>query len=226
MSKDDSNQNEEVVSEINTASEEVAPKKKVAPKRTAAKKDAIYDVAANESLDAGENGRFEFSPDEEVEEKSNENSSEEKGIANEENKVSQNKHNSSGNNRQRNTNRGNDRSGKNNRSKRQIGNNKRNVKRSNSRWQKKGRGNSNELDLVEFDSYLAHESLKTFESIQSLHVAMESSEEVFDYDRLYSLDLNELRSELDSASIDSEGLNNRQSMIQAYLIRRLKRNKR
>ena len=215
MSKDDSKQNEEAVSEINTASEEVAPKKKVARKRTAAKKDAVNDVAANESLDAGENGRFEFSPDDEVEEKKNENSSEEKGSATEENKVSQNKQNAGGNNRQKNANRGNDRGGKNNRSKRQQSNNKRSGKRSNSRWQKKGRGNSNELDLIEFDSYLVDESLKTFEAIQSLHAAMESSEEVFDYDRVYSLDLNELRSELESASIDLEGLNNRQSMIQA-----------
>ena len=92
------------------------------------------------------------------------------------------------------------------------------MEASNSRWQKKGRGNSNELDLIEFDSYLVHESLKTFESIQSLHVAMESSEEAFDYDRVYSLDLNELRSELESTSIDLEGLNNRQSMIQALSI--------
>ena len=215
MSKDDSKQNEEAVSEINTAPEEVAPKKKVARKRTAAKKDAVNDVAANESLDAGENGRFEFSPDDEVEEKKNENTSEEMGSATEENKASQNKHNAGGNNRQKNANRGNDRGGKNNRSKRQQSNNKRSGKRSNSRWQKKGRGNSNELDLIEFDSYLVDESLKTFEAIQSLHAAMESSEEVFDYDRVYSLDLNELRSELASASIDFEGLNNRQSMIQA-----------
>lgn len=215
MSKDDSKQNEEAVSEINTAPEEVAPKKKVARKRTAAKKEAVNDVAANETLDAGENGRFEFSPDDEVKEKKNENTSEEKGSAIEENKASQNKHNAGGNNRQKNANRGNDRGGKNNRSKRQQNNNKRSGKRSNSRWQKKGRGNSNELDLIEFDSYLVDESLKTFEAIQSLHAAMESSEEVFDYDRVYSLDLNELRSELESASIDFEGLNNRQSMIQA-----------
>ena len=215
MSKDDSKQNEEAVSEINTAPEEVAPKKKVARKRTAAKKEAVNDVAANETLDAGENGRFEFSPDDEVEEKKNENSLEEKGSATEENKASQNKHNAGGNNRQKNANRGNDRGGKNNRSKRQQNNNKRSGKRSNSRWQKKGRGNSNELDLIEFDSYLVDESLKSFEAIQSLHAAMESSEEVFDYDRVYSLDLNELRSELESASIDFEGLNNRQSMIQA-----------
>ena len=215
MSKDDSKQNEEAVSEINTAPEEVAPKKKVARKRTAAKKEAVNDVAANETLDAGENGRFEFSPDDEVEEKKNENTSEEKGSTIEENKASQNKHNAGGNNRQKNANRGNDRGGKNNRSKRQQNNNKRSGKRSNSRWQKKGRGNSNELDLIEFDSYLVDESLKTFEAIQSLHAAMGSSEEVFDYDRVYSLDLNELRSELESASIDLEGLNNRQSMIQA-----------
>ena len=215
MSKDDSKQNEEAVSEINTAPEEVAPKKKVARKRTAAKKEAVNDVAANETLDAGENGRFEFSPDDEVEEKKNENTSEEKGSTTEENKASQNKHNAGGNNRQKNANRGNDRGGKNNRSKRQQNNNKRSGKRSNSRWQKKGRGNSNELDLIEFDSYLVDESLKTFEAIQSLHAAMGSSEEVFDYDRVYSLDLNELRSELESASIDFEGLNNRQSMIQA-----------
>ena len=215
MSKDDSKQNEEAVSEINTAPEEVAPKKKVARKRTAAKKEAVNDVAANETLGAGENGRFEFSPNDEVEEKKNENTSEEKGSAIEENKASQNKHNAGGNNRQKNANRGNDRGGKNNRSKRQQNNNKRSGKRSNSRWQKKGRGNSNELDLIEFDSYLVDESLKTFEAIQSLHAAMESSEEVFDYDRVYSLDLNELRSELESASIDFEGLNNRQSMIQA-----------
>ncbi len=215
MSKDDSKQNEEAVSEINTAPEEVAPKKKVARKRTAAKKDAVNDVAANERLDAGENGRFEFSPDEDSAVDKNENSSEEKGSATEENKASQNKHNAGGNNRQKNANRGNDRGGKNNRPKRQQSNNKRSGKRSNSRWQKKGRGNSNELDLIEFDSYLVDESLKTFEAIQSLHAAMESSEEVFDYDRVYSLDLNELRSELASASIDFEGLNNRQSMIQA-----------
>ena len=215
MSKDDSKQNEEAVSEINTAPEEVAPKKKIARKRTAAKKEAVNDVAANETLDAGENGRFEFSPDDEVEEKKNENTSEEKGSTTEENKASQNKHNAGGNNRQKNVNRGNDRGGKNNRSKRQQSNNKRSGKRSNSRWQKKGRGNSNELDLIEFDSYLVDESLKTFEAIQSLHAAMGSSEEVFDYDRVYSLDLNELRSELESASIDLEGLNNRQSMIQA-----------
>lgn len=215
MSKDDSKQNEEAVSEIYTAPEGVAPKKKVARKRTAAKKDAVNDVAANESLDADENGRFEFSPDEEEEGKKNENSSEEKGSFIEENKASQNKHNSGGNNRQKNVNRGNDRGGKNNRSKRQQSNNKRSGKRSNSRWQKKGRGNSNELDLIEFDLYLVDESLKTFEAIQSLHAAMESGEEVFDYDRLYSLDLNELRTELASASIDFEGLNNRQSMIQA-----------
>ena len=215
MSKDDSKQNEEAVSEINTAPEEVAPKKKIARKRTAAKKEAVNDLAANETLDAGENGRFEFSPDDEVEEKKNENTSEEKGSTTEENKASQNKHNAGGNNRQKNANRGNDRGGKNNRSKRQQNNNKRSGKRSNSRWQKKGRGNSNELDLIEFDSYLVDESLKTFEAIQSLHAAMGSSEEVFDYDRVYSLDLNELRSELESASIDLEGLNNRQSMIQA-----------
>ena len=215
MSKDDSKQNEEAVSEINTAPEEVAPKKKVARKRTATKKEAVNDVAANETLDAGENGRFEFSPDDEIKEKKNENSSEEKGSATEENKASQNKQNAGGNNRQKNANRGNDRGGKNNRSKRQQNNNKRNGKRSNSRWQKKGRGNSNELDLIEFDSYLVDESLKTFEAIQSLHAAMESSEELFDYDRFYSLDLNELRSELESASIDLEGLNNRKSMILA-----------
>lgn len=215
MSKDDSKQNEEAVSEINTAPEEVAPKKKVARKRTAAKKDAVNDVAANERLDAGENGRFEFSPDEDSAVDKNENSSEEKGSATEENKASQNKHNAGGNNRQKNANRGNDRGGKNNRPKRQQSNNKRSGKRSNSRWQKKGRGNSNELDLIEFESYLVDESLKTFEAIQSLHAAMESSEEVFGYDRVYSLDLNELRSELASASIDFEGLNNRQSMIQA-----------
>ena len=215
MSKDDSKQNDEAVSEINTAPEEVSPKKKVARKRTATKKEAINDVAANETLDAGENDRFEFSPDDEIREKKNENSSEEKGSATEENKASQNKQNAGGNNRQKNANRGNDRGGKNNRSKRQQNNNKRSGKRSNSRWQKKGRGNSNELDLIEFDSYLVDESLKTFEAIQSLHEAMESSEEVFDYDRVYSLDLNELRSELESASIDLEGLNNRQSMIQA-----------
>ena len=215
MSKDDSKQNEEAVSEINTVPEEVASKKKVARKRTAAKKDAVNDVAANESLDAGENGRFEFSPDDEGEGKNNENSSEEMGSATEENRASQNKHNAGGNNRQKNANRGNDRGGKNNRSKRQQSNNKRSGKRPNSRWQKKGRGNSNELDLIEFDSYLVDESLKTFEAIQSMHAAMESSEEIFDYDRVYSLDLNELRSELESASIDFEGLNNRQSMIQA-----------
>ena len=216
MSKDDSKQNEEAVSEINTAPEEVAPKKKVARKRTAAKKDAVNDLdAANESLDAGENGRFEFSPDDEVEKKRMKILQKKMGITTEDNKVSQNKQNAGGNNRQKNANRGNDRGGKNNRSKRQQSNNKRSGKRSNSRWQKKGRGNSNELDLIEFDSYLVDESLKTFEAIQSLHAAMESSEEVFDYDRVYSLDLNELRSELESASIDLEGLNNRQSMIQA-----------
>ena len=215
MSKDDSKQNEEAVSEINTAPEEVAPKKKAARKRTAAKKDADNDVSANESLDAGENGRFEFSPDDESEVQKNENSSEEKASTTEENKVSQNKQNATGNNRQKNANRGNDRGGKNNRSKRQQSNNKRSGKRSNLRWQKKGRGNSHELDLIEIDTYLVDESLKTFEAIQSLHSAMELSDEVFDYDQVYSLDLNELRSKLESASIDFEGLNNRQSMIQA-----------
>ena len=217
MSKDDIKQNEEAVAEINTAPEEVAPKKKVVRKRTAAKKDALNDVAANESLDAGENTRFEFSPDDEVKEKKNENSSEEKGSFTDEIKASQNKHNSGGNNRQKNSNRGNDRGGKNNRSKRLQNNNKRIGKRSNSRWQKKGRGNNNELNLIEFDSYLIDESLKTFEAIQSLYAAMESSDEIFDYDQVYSLDLNELRSELESASVDFEGLNNRQSMIQALL---------
>ena len=44
-------------------------------------------------------------------------------------------------------------------------NNRRGGKRPNSRWQKKGRGNSNELDLIEFDAYLGNESFKTFESI-------------------------------------------------------------
>jgi transcription termination factor Rho len=48
-------------------------------------------------------------------------------------------------------------------------------------------------------------------------VSLESSDEIFDYDRVYGLDLNELRVELESASIDLEGLNNRQSMIQALL---------
>ena len=72
-----------------------------------------------------------------------------------------------------------------------------------------------ELDLIEIDSYIGDESLKTYEAIQSLHSEMGSSEKVFDYDRIYSLDLNELRAELESASIDFEGLNNRQSMIQA-----------
>ena len=38
MSKDDSKQNDEAVFEINTAPEEVAPKKKAVRKRTAAKK--------------------------------------------------------------------------------------------------------------------------------------------------------------------------------------------
>ena len=215
MSKDDIKQNEEAVTEINTVPEEVVTNKKVARKKTATDKDAVTKVAANKSLDKGENGRFEFSPDGDVEGKDNENSSEEKGSALEESKASQNKHNSGGNNRQKNANRSNDRGGKNNRSKRQQSNNKRNGKRLNSRWQKKGRGNSNELDLIEFDSYLVNESFKTFEAIQSLHAAMEYSEEAFDYDRVYSLDLNELRSELESASINLEGLNNRQSMIQA-----------
>ena len=215
MSKDDSKQNDEAVFEINTAPEEVAPKKKAVRKRTAAKKDAVNDVTANESLNAGENGRFEFSPDGEEEEKKNTNSLKEKESPTEENKASQNNQNAAGNNRQKNANRGNDKGGKNNRFKRQQNNNKRSGKRSNSRWQKKGRGNSNEFDLIEFDSYLVDESLKTFEAIQSLHVAMESSEEVFDYDRVYSLDLNELRTELESSSIDLDGLNNRQSMIQA-----------
>ena len=215
MSKDDSKQNDEVVSEINTAPEDVAPKKKSVPRRTASKRDAVNDVAANESLEASKNGRFEFSPDDEAEEKNNKNSSNEKDANTEQNKASQNKQNAGANNRQKNSNRGNDRGVKNNRSKRQQNNNKRSGKRSNTRWQKKGRGNSIELDLIEFDLYLVDESLKTFESIQSLHIAMESSKEIFDYDRVYSLDLNELRSELESASIDSEGLNNRQTMIQA-----------
>ena len=71
MSKDDSMQNDEAVSEINTAPEEIAPKKKAVRKKTAAKKEPVNDLAANESLNTGENGRFEFSPDDEVEEKKN-----------------------------------------------------------------------------------------------------------------------------------------------------------
>ena len=215
MSKDDSKQNEEAVSEINTASSEVAPKKKALRKKTSAKNDSVNEGVSNQNLDAGENGRFEFSPDDESVAQKIENSSEKSENTTEGNKASQDKQNSGGNNRQKNPSRANDRGGKNNRSKRQQSNNKRGGKRSNSRWQKKARGSSNELDLIEFDSYLVDESLKNFEAIQSLHMAMESCEEVFDYDRIYGLDLNELRTELEFSSIDFEGLNNRQNMIQA-----------
>ena len=228
MSKDDLNQNEESVSQMNADSEEVAPKKKAVRKKTAVKKEAVDATDTNVNVDGGSNGRFEFSPDDEsdrsheanqegsTEMKSAEASGEKETNANE-NRSFKKKHNEGGNNRSKNANRNHDRGGKNNRSKRSQNNNKRGGNRSNARWQKKGRGNSNELDLIEFDAYLGNESLKTSESIKALHTALESSDEVFDYDHLYSLDLNELRAELGSASIDTEGLNNRQSMIQALL---------
>ena len=224
MSKDDLTENEEVISEENMASDEVAPKKKAVRKRATAKKSVAHaDADAGAGVDAGDNGRFEFSPDEEsdgVKEAKTagaqaEEASEAKEGSTNENRPSHRKQNAGGNNRSKNANRNNDRGGKNNRNKRPQNNNKRGGKRPNARWQKKGRGNSSELDLIEFDAYLEHESLKTFESIKALHKAYESSGEVFDYDRLYSLDLNELRTELESASIDLEGLNNRQSMIQS-----------
>jgi transcription termination factor Rho len=225
MSKDDLKENEEVVSEENMTSEAVAPKKKAVRKRAAAKKDVV-DPDADAGVDAGENGRFEFSPDDESSraeeakasgghsEKASEASDAKEGSTHE-NNSSHRKQNAGGNNRSKNANRNNDRGGKNNRNKRPQNNNKRGGKRSNARWQKKGRGNSNELDLIEFDAYLEHESLKTFESIKAFYTAYGSSDEVYDYDRIYSLDLNELRAELESASIDLEGHNNRQSMIQA-----------
>jgi transcription termination factor Rho len=224
MSKDDLTENEEVVSEETISSDTVAPKKKAVRKRAAAKK-SVADAAdaADAGVDAGNNGRFEFSPDEEsdgVKEAKTagaqaEEASEAKEGSTNENRSSHRKQNAGGNNRSKNTNRNNDRGGKNNRNKRPQNNNKRGGKRPNARWQKKGRGNSSELDLIEFDAYLEHESLKTFESIKVLHKAYESSDDVFEYDDLYSLDLNELRTELESASIDLEGLNNRQSMIQS-----------
>ena len=215
MSKDDLNQSDEAVSEINTVSEEVAPKKKAARKKTAVKKAAVDEADASVGSGAGENVRYEFSPDEESDGAKQEESSEEMEAKPNENKASHKQQNAGGNNRSKNTNRGNDRGGKNNRSKRPQNNNKRSGKRSNARWQKRGRGNSNELDLIEFDTYLVDESLKTVESIKALHTALECLDEVFDYDRVYGLDLNELRAELESASIDLEGHNNRQSMIQA-----------
>jgi transcription termination factor Rho len=224
MSKDDLTENEEVVSEETISSDTVAPKKKAVRKRAAAK-NTVADAAdaADAGVDAGNNGRFEFSPDEEsdgVKEAKTagaqaEEASEAKEGSTNENRSSHRKQNAGGNNRSKNTNRNNDRGGKNNRNKRPQNNNKRGGKRPNARWQKKGRGNSSELDLIEFDAYLEHESLKTFESIKALHKAYESSDDVFEYDDLYSLDLNELRTELESASIDLEGLNNRQSMIQS-----------
>jgi transcription termination factor Rho len=224
MSKDDLTENEEVVSEETISSDTVAPKKKAVRKRAAAK-NTVADAAdaADAGVDAGNNGRFEFSPDEESDgvkeaktaEAQAEEASEAKEGSTNENRSSHRKQNAGGNNRSKNTNRNNDRGGKNNRNKRPQNNNKRGGKRPNARWQKKGRGNSSELDLIEFDAYLEHESLKTFESIKALHKAYGSSDDVFEYDDLYSLDLNELRTELESASIDLEGLNNRQSMIQS-----------
>ena len=236
MSKDDSEQNEDAVSEMNTVSDEIAPKKKVVRKKTTPKK-AKTDDADTASLEAGDNGRFEFSPEDDAgEDKKKEQEPTEKAQAeasegneaSSNERASQRKQNSGGNNRSRNGNRnndrGNDRGGKNNRPRRQQNNNgnnnsnnRRGGKRPNSRWQKKGRGNSNELDLIEFDAYLGNESFETFESIKALHVSLESSDDIFDYDRVYGLDLNELRVELESASIDLEGLNNRQSMIRALL---------
>ena len=223
MSKDDLKQSDETASEVNVDSDEVAPKKKVVRKRTAAKKASVDETDANVSLDAGENGRFEFSPDDESDGSKHERSSDiEQGAVTEETagapnekKATDKKPNAGENNRSKNPNRSNDRGGKNNRSKRSQNNNKRSGKRSNPRWQKKGRGNSNELDLIEFDAYLVDESFKTVESIKELQASLGSSEDVFDYDRIYNMDLNELRSELESVSIDLEGLNNRQSMIKA-----------
>ena len=228
MSKDDLNQNEESASQENADSEEVAPKKKVVRKKTEAKNEAEDAKDVNVNVDGGSNGRFEFSPDDESDRShdadqegstamESSKASEDKENKANENKAFTKKHNEGGNNRSKNANRNNDRVGKNNRSKRTQNNNKRGGNRSNTRWQKKGRGNSNELDLIEFDSYLGNDSLKTIESIRELHKALKSSDEVFDYDRLYGLDLNELRAELGSASIDTDGLNNRQSMIQALL---------
>ena len=231
MSKEDLEQNDEATSKNNTVSEEVAPKKKAVRKKPAAKKATTDDADAAVGLDASKNGRFEFSPEDESERAKKKEPTEtrqaevsEVNETSSDEKVFQKKHNSGGNNRSRNGNRNNDRGGKNNRPNRSnrpqnnnSNSNKRGGKRPNSRWQKKGRGNSNELDLIEFDAYLGNESLKTFETIKALHVSLESSDEIFDYDRVYGLDLNELRVELESASIDLEGLNNRQSMIQALL---------
>lgn len=236
MSKDDLEQNS-AVSETNSVSDEAAPKKKAVRKKTVRKKVTNADSDTDGVLETGNNGRFEFSPDDkppvasrtepsEVKPAEASEASERKEETSSDENPSQKKHHSGGNNRQRNgnrnnDNRNNDRGGKNNRSKRpqnsNNNNNKRNGKRPNSRWHKKGRSNSNELDLIEIDAYFSDESLKTFESIKALHTSLENSDEIFDYDRVYGLDLNELRAELESASIDMEGLNNRQSMIQALL---------
>ena len=120
MSKDDLKQSDETASEVNVDSDEVAPKKKVVRKRTAAKKASVDETDANVSLDAGENGRFEFSPDDESDGSKDERSSdteqravtEEKEDAPNEKKASDKKPNTGGNNRSKNPNRSNDRGGK------------------------------------------------------------------------------------------------------------------
>ena len=128
MSKDDLNQNEESVSQMNADSEEVAPKKKAVRKKTAVKKEAVDATDTNVHVDGGSNGRFEFSPDDEsdrsheanqegsTEMKSAEASGEKETNANE-NRSFKKKHNEGGNNRSKNANRNHDRGGKNNRSK-------------------------------------------------------------------------------------------------------------
>ena len=137
MNKDDSKHNEEVDYQIDAASEEIPTKKKAVRKKTTAKKDIINDVPANNIKESDENGRFEFSPDDDSVLQNGKNAIEEKEIS-----APSSKQNNGGNNRNKNSNRANDRGGKNNRSKRQQNSNKRNVKRSNSRWQKKSRGNA------------------------------------------------------------------------------------
>ena len=199
------------------------PKKKVVRKKTARKNLAKAELEESES-DATMtfDGRIEFSPEEDSEPNSSNAANGESATGGAQaNEVSSQGESNLG--REKRSHRNQEKGGKShrfNKQRPQNPNNKRGGKKSNLRRpQKKHRSQAHEYDLIEFEAYAEHEILQSVASLESYYASLNLSDAIFDYDRIYAMDLNELREALADESIPMEGHANRQSMIRALFNR-------
>ena len=215
--------NEDLVHNQDT-SESLDSVKKKSTRKIASRKKLVEGNNANsdEISNADYVGRMEFSPDEGNEHAPEKNNSIEENSTNivperDSNSDNEKTHKSNDLKNHERGNRSSSRNGKNNRFKRsQNSNNKRGAKKQGSRRpNRRNRTNSSDYDLIDFEAYIDHGSFQSFEGIKALYASIETSDSVFEYDKIYAMDLNELREALKSKSINLDGHKNRNSMVQA-----------